>query len=74
MQEKYYNYTSFLSRFKMPYGASDGNLNFWWSMDFNNAHFVFFSTEHPYNPGSPQYEWLENDLVLADQNRALRPW
>ena len=32
------------------------------------------STEHPYQPGSPQYEWLQNDLAAANANRANYPW
>jgi hypothetical protein len=32
------------------------------------------STEHPLGPGSPQYEWLVQDLAAADANRANVPW
>ncbi len=38
------------------------------------VHYTFMSTEHPYTPGSPQYEWLQQDLTLANQNRANVPW
>jgi hypothetical protein len=47
---------------------------FWFSLDFGKVHFVFMSTEHSYDPGSVQYEWLVNDLQKADGNRDSVPW
>ena len=32
------------------------------------------STEHPYDIGSPQYEWLQADLQKANANRENVPW
>jgi len=72
--EHYYNYTSFSTRYSMPSKLSGGRGNFWYSFDYGNVHFTMMSTEHDYKPGSPQYNWLQNDLAKANQNRNLRPW
>ena len=62
--EKYYNFTSFNTRFLMPGAQSGGVHNFWWSMNYGNVHFVMMSTEHDYSPNSPQYNWLEEVSCL----------
>jgi len=72
--EHYYNFTSYLTRFLMPGEQSGGNSNFWWSIDFGNTHFIAMSTEHPYQAGSPQYIWLQQDLAKAVANRENVPW
>eukprot|EP00049_Salpingoeca_infusionum_P000062 m.36896 g.36896 ORF g.36896 m.36896 type:complete len:208 (-) comp10049_c0_seq1:140-763(-) len=38
------------------------------------VHFTMMSTEHSYDPGSPQYTWLQNDLKQAVANRNNVPW
>lgn len=72
--EKYYNYTSYRTRFLMPGPQSGGEHNFWYSIHYGNARFVFMSTEHPYTIGSPQREWLEQVLQNAQLNRKDYPW
>ncbi len=44
----------------------------WWSYDIGIVHLVGISTEHNFTIGSPQYQWLENDLVSV--NRTKTPW
>ena len=44
----------------------------WWSYDIGIVHLVGMSTEHNFTIGSPQYQWLENDL--ASVNRTKTPW
>jgi len=58
----------------MPGIQSGGEGNFWYSIDYGTVHFTFFSTEHPYQPGSPQYQWMEQDLAKANSNRKSVPW
>ena len=53
---------------------NNGDAVFWFSMDYGRVHFTFMSTEHPYAPGSPQYEFLQQDLAAANANRANVPW
>jgi hypothetical protein len=43
---------------------------FWFSYEVGDVHFTSMSTEHDYAPGSPQYEWLVNDLAAAAARRA----
>ena len=33
------------------------------------VHMVMLSTEHDYRPGTPQYDWLENDLKNLDREK-----
>jgi len=72
--EHYYNYTSYRTRFQMPGDECGGNGNFWYSIDFGNTHFTFMSTEHDYTPGSPQYNWIVQDLAQANSRRDQVPW
>jgi len=72
--EKYYNFAAYNNRFLMPGAQSGGNGNFWHSFDYGLIHFLCFSTEHNYAPGSEQYNWIVQDLIKANQNRHLRPW
>lgn len=54
--------------------------NFYYSLDMGPAHLILFSTEFYYYPQygwnliKQQYEWLETDLIKANENRAQRPW
>lgn len=50
--------------------GSEGN--FWYSFNVGNMHVTSMSTEHPYEPGSAQYAFLESDLAGVD--RSVTPW
>ncbi|KAK2572788.1 putative inactive purple acid phosphatase 2 [Acropora cervicornis] len=56
-------------RFHMP---DNGNAVWWYSFDYGSIHFLIMSTENNFTAGSPQYEWMENDLKSV--NRTLTPW
>ena len=60
----------------MPGEASGGSGNFWFSYDHMGVHFVSLSTEHDYSVGSPQWQWLQNDLRKASTGaqRERVPW
>src|SRR5215207_7217019 len=36
--------------------------------DFENVHFISMSTEHPYEKGSKQYEFIKSDLEKTSKN------
>ena len=57
------------NRFHMP---DNGNHVWWYSYDYGMVHMIMMSTEHDYNPGSRQYQWLENDLKSVDHRKT--PW
>ena len=55
--ERYYNYTSYTNRYRLP--KSEGSYNnFWFSFDYGQVHLVHLSSEHNYTKGSPQYIFL----------------
>jgi hypothetical protein len=39
----------------------------WYSFDYGPCHFIGLSNYHPWNVGSEQYDWLENDLSSTSQ-------
>lgn len=57
------------NRFHMP---DNGNSLFWYSFDFGSIHFLQFSAEHDFLPGSDMYNWIERDLQSV--NRSVTPW
>jgi predicted phosphodiesterase len=67
-------FQAYLSRIDMPHDASGSNSEFWYSFNFSMFHIVSISSEHDYSAESPQYQWLENDLVNANQDREAHPW
>jgi hypothetical protein len=42
--------------------------NPYYSHDFRNIHFISLSTEHPFEEGSQQYEFIKNDLEKVSEN------
>ena len=42
--------------------------NPYYSHNFQNIHFISMSTEHPYEPGSKQYEFITSDLEETSTN------
>jgi hypothetical protein len=73
--EQYKNYTAFTNRIRMP--ETGGKRAQFFSYDYGGVHFVTMNTEFQYDsyaPGSPQYIWLENDLIKANNNRKNVPW
>ena len=57
------------SRFHMP---DTGHQPWWYSFDYGTLHVIVLSTEHDFEPGSRQYDWLEGDLHSVD--RGVTPW
>ena len=50
------NGSMFYEIFSLP------NNEMWYSFDYGICHFVVLDEYSPWNVGSPQYKWLENDL------------
>ena len=43
-----------------------------YGFDYGSAHFVLMSTEHFFDPTSPQYKFLDEHLKAVDRTRT--PW
>ena len=85
-REKLSNFTAYNSRFLMPSTQSNAH-NMHYSFNYGNIHFISIDTETGY-PGAPletryilpcggfaeQMDWLEQDLIEANKNRAEFPW
>ncbi|CAK0782920.1 hypothetical protein CVIRNUC_006115 [Coccomyxa viridis] len=56
-------------RFPMPLPGPDKE---WYSFDHGPMHFLQFSTEHDFSPGSEQFAWILRDLKSV--NRTKTPW
>jgi hypothetical protein len=59
----------YYKRFPMPTPTPDQP---WYSFNSGPVHFVTMSTEHNFQVGSAQYNWIEQDLKSVD--RSLTPW
>jgi len=57
------------NRYLMPGATMDAP---WYSIDFGMMHIVFLSSEHNFTAGSPQYNWVIEDL--SSVNRSITPW
>ena len=56
-------------RFQMPFPAVGDQ---WYSFDYGPIHFLQTSTEQPFGAGSPQWQFVVNDLMQV--NRSITPW
>jgi hypothetical protein len=45
--------------------------NPYYSHDFQNVHFISMSTEHPFDEGSTQYEFIKSDLKKSSTNSSI---
>ncbi len=87
-QQKLSNFSAYNTRFRMPSTESGSNaLNMHYSFNYKNIHFIAIDSETGY-PNAPlehkyyfpcggfqeQLKWLENDLIVANANRAEQPW
>jgi hypothetical protein len=43
----------------------------YYSFNFHNMHFLAISSEHPFEPGSKQYNFIQNDLEESFQNSSI---
>eukprot|EP00731_Ephydatia_muelleri_P019818 Em0012g643a len=56
-------------RFPMPTPAQDQP---WFGFDFGSVHFVLMSTEHRFDSGSAQLQYLDDHLSTVDRSKT--PW
>jgi hypothetical protein len=57
----YDNTFTYQTSFNLPHNNPDSTERYY-SFNYGHAHFISIDTNSPYIPGSPQYEWLVQDL------------
>jgi len=62
---EYYGNEAFWQHIWLP------NNERWYSYDWGDAHILVLDSEQPYTPGTPQYQYVQNDLS-ANQSKAWR--
>lgn len=67
-----FGFNAFETRFSFP--THMGGNEYYNSFNYGSVHFISLSSEHSIQLGSPQYQWLENDLLIANSNRSQHPW
>jgi hypothetical protein len=72
--EDYYNYNATLNRFNMPYIQSNSPSELYYSFNYSMIHFIGLCSDISHSVGGTQYNWLEQDLIAADADRAAHPW
>jgi len=78
--ESGFNFTSYRHRFAMPAVESDSETNMYSSFNYGSIHVIAYNAEQDHGlapdlkPGGQQYNWIEQDLIKANQNRAQQPW
>eukprot|EP00884_Botryococcus_braunii_P016935 jgi/Botrbrau1/3925/Bobra.0365s0001.1 len=65
-------FSSFKARYPMPNNESGSPDPSFYSFDVGGAHVIGLSSYIPFQRGSPQYQWLQNDLRQV--NRTVTPW
>ena len=65
------NARTYLNSFYLPHNNPDSTERYY-SFNYGPAHFIALDTDSPYSPGTPQYEWLVQDL--QSEMRAETKW
>ena len=71
-EEALWGFAAYEARFSRPDGGSGSP--FWYSFHHGPVTFISISSEHEYTDGSPQLEWLDEELALANASREAHPW
>ncbi|KAJ7517584.1 hypothetical protein O6H91_21G030200 [Diphasiastrum complanatum] len=65
-------FRSYNARWLMPYAESGSTSNLFYSFEVGSAHVLMLGSYTSYVLGSPQYEWLQDDLAKVDRSKT--PW
>ncbi|KAK7396674.1 hypothetical protein VNO78_17831 [Psophocarpus tetragonolobus] len=65
-------FTAYNARWRMPFEESGSYSNLYYSLDVAGVHVIMLGSYTDFDPSSPQYKWLQNDLGKV--NRATTPW
>jgi hypothetical protein len=64
------NTRTYQQSFNLPHNNPDSTERYY-SFNYGHAHFISIDTDSPYSPGSPQYEWLLQDLQSDMRNETM---
>ncbi|XP_056160933.1 purple acid phosphatase 2-like isoform X2 [Syzygium oleosum] len=62
----------FTNRYHVPYRASNSTAPFWYSIKRASAYIIVLSSYSAYGKYTPQYNWLEQELLKVNRNET--PW
>ncbi|XP_057968770.1 probable purple acid phosphatase 20 [Malania oleifera] len=65
-------FTSFNSRWRMPFLESSSTSNLYYSFNVATVHVIMLGSYTDFDPGSDQFEWLKADLRKVDRKKT--PW
>ncbi|KFK40206.1 hypothetical protein AALP_AA3G344100 [Arabis alpina] len=65
-------FTAYNNRWHMPFEESGSTSNLYYSFNVFGVHILMLGSYTNFEPGSDQYQWLENDL--KNINRKNTPW
>ncbi|KAG4396467.1 hypothetical protein GLYMA_19G194000v4 [Glycine max] len=65
-------FTAYNARWLMPFQESGSNSNLYYSFDVAGVHVIMLGSYTDFDPSSPQYKWLQNDLQTV--NKRTTPW
>ncbi len=64
------NAQTYLNSFNLPHNNPDSTERYY-SFNYGHAHFIALDTNSPYYPGTPQYEWLQQDLISEMRSQTM---
>ncbi|KAK9122764.1 hypothetical protein Sjap_012366 [Stephania japonica] len=67
-----HSFTSYNSRWHMPFEESGSDSNLYYSFEVAGVHVIMLGSYTDFKNGSPQYNWLVSDLAKVDRN--ITPW
>lgn len=65
-------FTSYNSRWRMPFEQSGSDSNLYYSFEVPGVHVIMLGSYTDFGSGSAQYTWLESDLAKVDRGKT--PW
>ncbi|KAF5750499.1 hypothetical protein HS088_TW03G00836 [Tripterygium wilfordii] len=66
------SFTSYNSRWRMPFEQSGSNSNLYYSFNVAGVHVIMLGSYTDFDPTSSQYNWLQSDIGKIDRNQT--PW
>ncbi|KAM7516180.1 hypothetical protein LguiA_005763 [Lonicera macranthoides] len=69
---EYVPFKPYKHRYHVPYRASNSTSPLWYSIKRASAHIIVLSSYSAYGKYTPQYSWLEEELLKV--NRSKTPW